>query len=122
LLQSYYVHLYSPDTGSWYDYQNYVNLGSKNIPNSSVVDPDPHHFGNPAPDSDPHQIKIRVRIRIKVRRIRNTDEQSTQDQTRQEAHGSGSERNIYRSRTHEMRKNRDLTWVVVVGVPQAHNY
>jgi hypothetical protein len=40
---------------------------------TSVVDPDPHHFGNldPAPhqennpDPDPHQIKIRIRIRIK---------------------------------------------------------
>ncbi len=31
---------------------------------SSVVDPDPHHFGNL--DPHPHQIKIRIRIRIKV--------------------------------------------------------
>jgi hypothetical protein len=26
----------------------------------SVVDPDPHHFGN----LDPHQIKIRIRIKV----------------------------------------------------------
>jgi hypothetical protein len=67
------------------------------------------------------RIKVIIRISIKVMRIRNTDVQSTQDQTHQEAHGSGSERNIYRTTTHEMRKSRDLTWVVV-GVPQAHNY
>jgi hypothetical protein len=30
----------------------------------SVVDPDPHHFGNL--DPHPHQIKIRIRIHIKV--------------------------------------------------------
>jgi hypothetical protein len=29
----------------------------------SVVDPDPHHFGNL--DPDPHQTKIRIWIRIK---------------------------------------------------------
>jgi hypothetical protein len=35
---------------------------------TSVVDSDPHHFGN----LDPHRIKIRIRIRIKVIRwIRN---------------------------------------------------
>jgi hypothetical protein len=35
---------------------------------TSVVDPDPHHFGN----LNPHRIKIRIRIRIKVIRwIRN---------------------------------------------------
>jgi hypothetical protein len=41
---------------------------SRSIPRTSVVDPDPHHFGNldPDPDPDPHQIKIRIRIRIKV--------------------------------------------------------
>jgi hypothetical protein len=30
-----------------------------------VVDPDPHHFGNPDPNPHKHQIKIRIRISIK---------------------------------------------------------
>jgi hypothetical protein len=35
----------------------------------SVVDPDPHHFGNLDPHPDPHQIKIRIRIRIRIKVI-----------------------------------------------------
>jgi hypothetical protein len=40
-------------------------LFSGRIP-SSVVDPDPDHFGNldPHPDPHPHQIKIRILIKI----------------------------------------------------------
>jgi hypothetical protein len=36
---------------------------------SSVVDPDPHHFGNldPHPDPHPHQIKTRIRIRMHIK-------------------------------------------------------
>ncbi len=39
--------------------------------NTSVVDPDPHHFGNlfPQPDPYPNQIKIRIRIRIHIKVI-----------------------------------------------------
>ncbi len=37
----------------------------------SVVDPDPHHFGNldPHPDPHTHQIKFRIRIRIKIYKL-----------------------------------------------------
>jgi hypothetical protein len=31
---------------------------------NSVVDPDPHHFGNLDPDPHLHRIKIRIRIMI----------------------------------------------------------
>jgi hypothetical protein len=31
---------------------------------SSVLDPDPHHFGNLDLPPDPHQIKIRIRIKV----------------------------------------------------------
>jgi hypothetical protein len=43
---------------------------------------DPHHLGNPAPDTDAHQIKIRIRIRIKVIswiRIRNNLQMTRQN-------------------------------------------
>ncbi len=35
-------------------------------PGSSVVDPDPHHFGNLDPHRDPHQHKIKIRIRLRI--------------------------------------------------------
>jgi hypothetical protein len=68
-----------PVTGCNYNYsQNHRKVGPplfwltycmealEFIPNCSVVDPDPHHFGNlyPHPDPQPHQIKIRIRIII----------------------------------------------------------
>jgi hypothetical protein len=36
-----------------------------NVVVHSVVDPDPHYFGNL--DPDPYQIKIRIRIRIRIK-------------------------------------------------------
>jgi hypothetical protein len=35
----------------------------------SVVDPDPHHFGNLDPHPDPHPHKIRIRIRINIYKL-----------------------------------------------------
>jgi hypothetical protein len=33
---------------------------------SSVIDPDPHHFGNLDQHPDPHQHKIKIQIRIPI--------------------------------------------------------
>ncbi len=43
-----------------------MNQRRENLPKDSLVDPDPHHFGNlePHPDPHPHQIKIRIRIKV----------------------------------------------------------
>ncbi len=40
-----------------------------NVVVPSVVDPNPHRFGNLDPHPDPQQIKIRIRIRIKIYKI-----------------------------------------------------